>query len=410
MVDFNCAVHAVSCWMPWWRVEDVDYADMASLNISARDHSDKIANEELKPSLSSVPPTASRRHDYFRRLLFRTQLGVCFVNDVVNDADSTDLDSSAGINNDHSTVECQLQFPYSAIESTILDYQDHYALVYTLKQAPKVWLNGVRAFGLDSSTSCQDYYFKFKDRLKIPRVLDLERNNVLPQCSLYPILTYRCGVPLDQQFDQSDEALELSMYNFGFAVEFQLKKLTQNGFLPPRSVLQVVDHVSVMQNEYGPIKTVAAVRRLCQHLPCAGPLTKASELDPLAVAESLDRYIEDMPEEQASHHNESIAMIIYRAVVTPTTMQLVEPDLESNNRVTRKYSKFSYHLLRVTFMGEDGEPFHSDRSQSNRDIFNGRFSGLLQDGIKIGGRLYEFLGFLHSSLRAQACWFLTPFI
>jgi len=47
---------------------------------------------------------------------------------------------------------------------------------------------------------------------------------------------------------------------------------------------------------------------------------------------------------------------------------------------------------------------------SNDIIYNGRFKHICKNGIKIAGRLYTFLGFSHSSLRAQTCWFMAPFV
>ncbi|KAL8648728.1 MAG: hypothetical protein Q9226_005877 [Calogaya cf. arnoldii] len=326
-----------------------------------------------------------------------------------NDQDSTRLNSSTGSDSDQSTLRYQLRFPYSAIESTILDHDNSHALVYTLNHAPKVWVNGVRAFGMDSSTCCQEYRFELQDPSEVQRVLSLERDGVLPQSSLHLIKTFQCNVPMDEQLGQLASALEDSRFNFDFGVKFQVTKLAQNGFLPPRSVFKLIDHVSMMQSTSGASRTAAALRRLCQQIPYAGPFLKASALDPLTIAESLDRYVEDLLEEQSYLNNTSDSISTFRADVTPSTLQLVGPELESSNRVLRNYASYSSHFLRVTFMEEDGEPFYFDHSRSNRDIFWGRFDWLLQDGIKIGGRLYEFLGFSHSSLRAQTCWFLAPF-
>ncbi|KAI4263619.1 MAG: hypothetical protein L6R42_001243 [Xanthoria sp. 1 TBL-2021] len=215
---------------------------------------------------------------------------------------------------------------------------------------------------------------------------------------------------LDAQLDQLASALEISRYSFSFSVKFQVTKLAQNGFLSPRNVFKLIDYVSLMQNTFGAVRTAAALRRLCQQVPYAGPLTKASDLDPLTISESLDRYVEDLTEEQSYLNDTLDSMNTYRADVTPSTLQLAGPELECSNRVLRNYAKFSDHFLRVTFMEEDNEPFYFDHTRSNQDIFWGRFKSLLQDGIKIGGRIYEFLGFSHSSLRAQTCWFLAPFM
>jgi hypothetical protein len=46
---------------------------------------------------------------------------------------------------------------------------------------------------------------------------------------------------------------------------------------------------------------------------------------------------------------------------------------------------------------------------SNEKIHRGRFADILLNGIHIADRKYDFLGFSHSSLRAQTCWFVAPF-
>ncbi len=61
-------------------------------------------------------------------------------------------------------------------------------------------------------------------------------------------------------------------------------------------------------------------------------------------------------------------------------------------------------------MDEDGGTFYFDRLRRNEAIFHERFRDVLRNGIEAGGCLYEFLGFSHSSLRAQTCWFLAPFM
>jgi hypothetical protein len=47
---------------------------------------------------------------------------------------------------------------------------------------------------------------------------------------------------------------------------------------------------------------------------------------------------------------------------------------------------------------------------SNERIYHGRFKDVLLNGIKIADRKYDYLGFSHSSLRAQTCWFVAPFV
>ena len=103
-------------------------------------------------------------------------------------------------------------------------------------------------------------------------------------------------------------------------------------------------------------------------------------------------------------------MTYFSALVTPTGCYLWGPCHEPRNRILRKYAAFTDNFLRVQFADEDGEPIRFDRQASNEEIFHGRFKNVLSGIINIAGNGYEFLGFSHSSLRSQTCWFMAPFI
>ncbi|KAL8853008.1 MAG: hypothetical protein Q9221_002156 [Calogaya cf. arnoldii] len=250
---------------------------------------------------------------------------------LVGDRDSIDGSSASSSDN------ClRFQFPYSAIESTILDDQNSYALICTLNQAPKILIGGILAFEPDHFTCCQDYRFELQDMHDVQRVLSLDLGAFVPQSSLQPVRIFPCAVPVKEQLAHLEAALQQPRFNFSFAVKFQLTKLAQNGFLPPRSVLRLVDHVCMMQCEYGATRTAAALRRLCQQIPYAGPLIEASELDPLAVSTLLIRYVEDLAEEQLNLNHTADGMVTYKVNITPSTLRLAGPELESSNRVLRK--------------------------------------------------------------------------
>jgi hypothetical protein len=102
--------------------------------------------------------------------------------------------------------------------------------------------------------------------------------------------------------------------------------------------------------------------------------------------------------------------IIHRVKITPAAIHLYGPEAESNNRVLRKYSNHHEYFIRVQFCDEDGQPVRFNPRVSNEKILCGRFKDILEKGINIAGREYSFLGFSHSSLRAQSCWFMAPFI
>lgn len=315
----------------------------------------------------------------------------------------------------------RMLIPYSAITTYVLDRGQDHAFVYTLTAAPKIWLADGNSFRrtretciknmpLPVSTSCHDYRFELSTPWDADHLLRLEHAHLLPQCTLSTAAVYTAGDPFEAQFAQLNLELARRKYTLDFTVTFQVQKLAQNGYLPPATVLAIIPYVFNLQKNHGAHLTVAALRRLFQQLPSAGPLTKFTELDIRAITEMLSCNV-DIVEEQFDYKaaDTSTTMVTYRAEVTPAATYLAGPDPESSNRVLRKYSKFSDHFLRVTFMDEDGEKVHRDRLLGQTVILHERFKDVLHHGIKVGGRLYEFLGFSHSSLRAQTCWFLAPF-
>lgn len=95
--------------------------------------------------------------------------------------------------------------------------------------------------------------------------------------------------------------------------------------------------------------------------------------------------------------------------MTPAGIYLYGPDPETKNRVLRKYSEHIDYFLRVQFCDEDGQQVRYNPQVSNDRIFYSRFKSVLNNGFNIAGRQYGFLGFSHSSLRSQSCWFMAPF-
>ncbi|KAL8689171.1 MAG: hypothetical protein Q9224_004705 [Gallowayella concinna] len=352
-------------------------------------------------SLKTVNPPPSLNNDHLAEPLTRHQaLRLPSIPSPYNDNDSR--------------IFYEVHFPYSAVQSTTLDHGKEQSIVFTMTEAPKIWetqyKQRVRAISLKDpplrlATSCQVYRLRLSNASDIPHLLNLERACILSQFTLYPVPPFLCDISLEEQYGQLRLAMET--INLSFGVQFQLQKLAQNGYLPPLVVLNIVDHVSFIEQDSGTERAVAALRRLFQQLPYSGPLTKAGDLDTRAVHGLLSRNLETVKEEQSGQVS---VMVTYRAEVTPTTIYLAGPDPETSNEVLRKYAEHSENFLRVTFMDEDGDGLYSDRFQSNRIIFHTRFKGILRNGIKVGGRLYEFLGFSHSSLKAQTCWFLAPFM
>ncbi|KAF9978409.1 hypothetical protein BGZ73_002588 [Actinomortierella ambigua] len=97
-------------------------------------------------------------------------------------------------------------------------------------------------------------------------------------------------------------------------------------------------------------------------------------------------------------------VLLRKIAVTPTTMYLMPPSVETSNRIIRKYASYQDFFLRVEFTDEGRERLWAREGNVNTALFNRIFSCLV-NGIRIGDRLYEFLAFSSSQLRDNAAWF-----
>jgi hypothetical protein len=197
-----------------------------------------------------------------------------------------------------------------------------------------------------------------------------------------------------------------------FSVKFQLQKLAQNGYIPPSKVVELLPEVKRMFARSNIRVCINAIRKLFLQIPFAGP---DSEPDcfKLQSLMNLLRKNEELSIRDGLYLEEPVASenvaVIHKATITPTGIYLYGPCMESNNRVLRKYSAHHDYFLRVQFGDEDGLPLRYNPAASNTPIYE-RFRKILNEGIHIAGQHFSFLGFSHSSLRAQSCWFMAPFI
>ncbi|KAG5983461.1 hypothetical protein E4U55_008116 [Claviceps digitariae] len=93
--------------------------------------------------------------------------------------------------------------------------------------------------------------------------------------------------------------------------------------------------------------------------------------------------------------------------ITPTTILLSSPTVETSNRVFRKYSRLQDRFLRIQFLGESEFGRINGNNQENEDIWK-RVRRTLFQGIRIGSRVYGFLAFGSSQLRECGAYFFCP--
>ncbi|RIA87188.1 RNA dependent RNA polymerase-domain-containing protein [Glomus cerebriforme] len=130
--------------------------------------------------------------------------------------------------------------------------------------------------------------------------------------------------------------------------------------------------------------------------------------DPLSYLRSESRDTNRMNVENKPKNIPSQCAMMRKVVVTPTTMYVLTPTIETSNRVIRYFRDKKDHFLRVQFVDEALNKVGSSNGTGNTIALYDRVYYTLKNGIKIGDRHYEFLAFSASQLRDHSCWFFAP--
>ncbi|CAL3973231.1 unnamed protein product [Diplocarpon coronariae] len=236
----------------------------------------------------------------------------------------------------------------------------------------------------------------------LPRVIHRKTDVVLPR------ETFADGLLKLQTALARDPA------RYPFPLAFQILKLAQDAYLPPRTVYKLLPAIAEMTLRSPISICVRVIRKMFNQIGFPGPEAEATEFQ----LEELLPWLKTLEDQS---HKDSLAVekypngsnnvaIIHRVKITPAAIRLCGPESESNNRVLRKYPNHHEYFVRVQFSDEDGQQVRFNSRVSNEKIFHERFKNILRNGIQIAGREYAFLGSSHSSLRSHSCWFMAPFV
>jgi len=340
----------------------------------------------------------------------------------------------------------RIEFAYSWIQNIAVGGPQAPSITITCRYAPK-FSQMTEETGVEALINALNIKVKTKEKRKPPwerlSSLGVDHEKIVSSCLVYrigisspsfneqirnlkmgsdlpPTIYLRTHVRLPREalvteLARLQHAFTSSFNALPFAVKFQMQKLAQDGYLPPSTIIKMFPDVVLMVQRSGIPVTVSALRKLFFEVPYRGPETEAHEFHVDALLQAL-RENEDRTKREEQYLGGSAGTSepdnianIFRAKVTPAGVYLYGPEPETKNRVLRKYSDHLEYFLRVQFCDEDGEQVRFDPRTSNDDIFYVRFKKVLEDGIDIAGRKYGFLGFSHSSLRSQTCWFMAPF-
>ncbi|CAK1365973.1 unnamed protein product [Cercospora beticola] len=264
---------------------------------------------------------------------------------------------------------------------------------------------------------CFVYRIGLRDRTELSNIRTIVSRS--EKCAVLGLKT-AVDIPretMDAAFTRLNHELsDQSRYgNRPFQLLFQIDRLARNGFLPPDKVADLLPRISRIHRAHGLHETVSGLRLFARNIPMPGPESQAQDFSIGALEEMLetcvagyDAYAPDNPYELAKRY--SHINLIHKVIITPTSIRLAGPEPEPTNRVLRQYSDKTDHFVRVLFQEESGGRVSHDWNSNYSRIYHERVKGILDNSILIAGKAFSFLGFSHSSLRSQSCWFMAPFV
>ena len=203
-----------------------------------------------------------------------------------------------------------------------------------------------------------------------------------------------------------------------FAILFQLQALAYNGYFPPdileRVAYRLVGQYTEASDTGEKPPSAEAIQKLFRWIDYRTTETRAEELEIDYIMSLLQTAQEEVLQSADTKAGQGQSVLtnatrVFRATVMPSRIILQGPELEAQNRVLRKFPSHQDYFLRVQFCDDDGRDLFFNSNISVEPIYK-RFRSVLEHGIPIAGRIYKFLGFSHSSLRAHSAWFTAPFI
>ena len=237
-----------------------------------------------------------------------------------------------------------------------------------------------------------------KEDRRIPELLSWATRTIEPEYSLEMHMR-AFFVPLDH-------------VTIPYRLAFQLQMLVWNGVLPPSKVINLFRGVRQLSERAGVHQAARIIQQLARDVQYAGPESEESDLAVETLIQSMADIEETMQHDSYLRHNQSMhpnRTYVHKATVTPLGIYLSGPVWENKNRVLRRYNDHTDYFMRVEFSEENGDPMRFDTNASLDQIYGKRFKNVLLNGFIVGGRRFEFLGFSHSSLRSQSCWFVAAF-
>jgi len=265
--------------------------------------------------------------------------------------------------------------------------------------------------GFDAvAATCFTYQLTLAQSADLRLLPPLKDDRRIPELLSWVTRTIQPDTPLE--FHLLSFFTSLEYVPLPYRVAFQLQMLVWNGVLPPTKVVKLFPGVQQLIERAGVHQAARIIRQLAREVQYAGPESEETDLAVTTLVRSLADIEKTIEPDSYRRSNQLLhpnRTYVHKATVTPLGIYLNGPVWENKNRVLRRYGDHTDHFIRVEFSEENGDPMRFDTNASLDQIYHKRFKNVLLNGFTVGGRLFEFLGFSHSSLRSQSCWFVAAF-
>lgn len=277
---------------------------------------------------------------------------------------------------------------------------------------PSYRVGGLPGTSKAMTGSCLSYRLTFPESVTgLKNAIQRLTSFRLPLTKTPDIITRPQVDPFRKQVAQLNSII--LRYHCSFRWKFQIQGLWMNGLLSPNEVRLMMPAMRDLRKRAGEEALIRILKRLALQLPIPDPSTnlRSGGLEgALTTMRQQEEYLIDGDLEEEEEQASREEMSIHKVVVTPAGVYTAGPEPMAANRILRQYRAHSDCFLRVLFADESEERLEFDRGFSNERILQDRFLTILLKGLDIAGEHYDFLGFSHSSLRSQTCWFMRAFV
>ncbi|KAJ6519524.1 RNA-directed RNA polymerase 2 [Mycena sanguinolenta] len=195
-----------------------------------------------------------------------------------------------------------------------------------------------------------------------------------------------------------------------WSVAFQLEALLRNRDLDPKEIILIIPLVRELIDLKGRTYTTAFLR----HFSTRARSWSAYE----EMSQTIEELFLEVHKEYGKWHAKAPPLILsdnsvfqsLHVIISPTTIYLQGPFVKRSNRVLRSFPKNHDYFLRVSFEDEGSLKYRWDK-ELDCIAFTRRRVGefLIDNGLTIAGRRFDFLAYSQSALKEHAVWFVRSF-